>query len=104
VIKRLTAYGYRPDRLSWLLFIVALVISRFSLVLHQLDIEHHANGKECSICLAFHGLDHALGAGFTPPAVQATSESPGVSPASFPVSRTPVRLIARYPPVIALHA
>jgi len=103
VINRLTAYGYRPDRLFRLLFIAALVICQFSLVLHQLDIEHHANGKQCTICLAFQGLDHALGAGFIPPTVQTTSESPGILPASSPVSRTPVRPVARSPPVIALH-
>jgi len=104
VINRLTAYGYPPDRLCRLLFIVALVICQFSLVLHQLDIEHHADGKPCSICLASQGLDHALAAGFVPPTVEATVESPGALPANFPLSRTPVRLVARSPPVSALHA
>jgi hypothetical protein len=104
VINRLTAYGYRPDKLCRLLFIVALVICQFSLVLHQLDVEHHADGKQCTICLASQGLDHALATGFLPPIVQATSESPGVLPTSLPVSRTPVRLVARSPPVPALHA
>jgi hypothetical protein len=82
VINRLTAYRNMPDRLCRLLFIVALLICQFSLVLHQTDIEHHADGKECTICLASHGLDHALGTGFV----------------------TPVRLVARSPPVFALHA
>jgi hypothetical protein len=104
VIKRLTACGYPPDSLCRLLFIVALVICQFGLVLHQSDIEHHANGKECSICLASQGLDHALATVFLPPTVQATVESPGALPASLPVSRTPVRLVARSPPVSALHA
>jgi hypothetical protein len=104
VINRLTAYDYRPDRLCRLLFIVALVICQFSLVLHQLDVEHHADGKQCTICLASQGLDHALGADFVPPIVQATSESPVALPTSLPVSRTPVRLVARSPPVPALHA
>ena len=104
MINRLTAHGYRPDRLCRLLFIVALVICQFGLVLHQTDIEHHADGKECTICLAFHGLDHALGTGFVPPTVQATVEIPGALPANLPLSRTPVRLVARSPPVFALHA
>jgi hypothetical protein len=104
VINRLTAYGYLPGRLYRLLFIVALVICQFSLVLHQMDIEHHADGKQCTICLACHGLDHALATVFLPPTVRATVESPGTLPASFPVFRTLVRLVARSPPVSALHA
>jgi hypothetical protein len=104
VIKRLTAYGHKPDSLCRLLFIVALVICQFSLVLHQVDIEHHDNGKQCTICLAAQGLDHALATVFVPPTVQVTVESPGTLPAGLPVSRTPVRLVARSPPVPALHA
>lgn len=104
VINRPTAYRDMPDRFRRLLFIVALLICQFSLVLHQTDIEHHADGKECTICLAFQGLDHALGAGFVPPTVQATVEIPGTLPAKPPLSRTPVRLVARSPPVFALHA
>jgi hypothetical protein len=83
---------------------LALVICQFSLVLHQLDIENHADGKECTICLASQVLDHALASGFLPPADTATIESPGILPVSFTVSRTPVRQVARSPPVSALHA
>ena len=104
VINRLTAYSAMPDRLCRLLFIVALLICQFSLVLHQTDIEHHSAGKECTICLASHGLDHALDTGFVTPTVQATVEIPGTPPANLPLSRTPVRLVARSPPVFALHA
>jgi hypothetical protein len=104
VINRLTAYRFMPDRLCRLLFIVALLVCQFGLVLHQMDIEHHANGKECTICLALQSLDHALVIDFVPPTVQATVEVPGVLTASLPVSRTPVRLVARSPPVPALHA
>lgn len=104
MIKRLTAYGYPPDRLCRLLFIVALVICQFSLVLHQLDVEHHADGKPCSICLASQGLDHALTSAFQPPILEASFESPGPMPVGFPISRTPVRLVARSPPVFALPA
>ena len=103
VINRLTAYRNMPDRFCRLLFIVALVICQFSLVLHQTDIEHHADGKECTICLASHGLDHALASGSLPATDEATIEPPGILPASFTVSRTPVRQVARSPPVSALH-
>ena len=104
VINRLAVFRNMPDRFCRLLFIVALLICQFSLVLHQADIEHHADGKECTICLGFHGLDHALGTGFLPPILQATSESPGILPAILALSCTPVRLVARSPPVSALHA
>jgi hypothetical protein len=104
VINRFTARGYPPGSLCRLLFIVALVVCQFSLVMHQLDVEHHADGKPCTICLASQGLDHALTSAFQPPTVQAGVESPGPLPASLPVTRTPVRLVARSPPVVALPA
>jgi hypothetical protein len=104
VINRLTVSGYLPDRLRRLLLIVALVICQFSLVQHQLDIERHADGKECTICLAAPGLDHALASGFAPPIVPVAVDSPGALPARFPLSRTPVRRVARSPPAHALHA
>jgi hypothetical protein len=81
-----------------------LVVCQFSLVLHQLDIEHHANTKECTICLASQGLDHALAFGSLPAIDEATIEPPGILPVIFTISRTPVRQVARSPPVSALHA
>ena len=92
------------DRLYRLLFILALVVCQFSLVLHQLDIEHHADARECTICLASHGLDNALSFGYLPATDEATIEPPGILPASFIISRTPVRQVARSPPISALHA
>ncbi len=93
-----------PDRIYRYLFIVALVVCQFSLVLHQLDVEHHADSKECTICLASQGLDHALASVCLPPADEATIEPPGILPAKFTVSRAPVRQVARSPPVSTLHA
>jgi hypothetical protein len=93
-----------PDRLCRLSFVLVLVICQFSLVLHQLDIEHHANTKECTICLASQGLDHALAFGSLPAIDEATIEPPGILPVIFTISRTPVRQVARSPPVSALHA
>jgi hypothetical protein len=81
-----------------------LLVCQFSLVLHQLDVEHHADAQECKICLASQGLDHALATGFLPPINEAAAEPPGILPASFSVSRTPLRQVARSPPVSALHA
>jgi hypothetical protein len=104
VINRPTVPGHVPYRRYRLLFVLVLVICQFSLVLHQMDIEHHANTKECTICLASHGLDHALASGSLPATDEATIEPPGIMPASFIVSRTPVRQVARSPPVSALHA
>jgi hypothetical protein len=93
-----------PDRLCRLLFVLVLVICQFSLVLHQLDIEHHADAKECTICLASQGLDQALAFVCLPPNDAATIESPGILPATFTVSRAPVRQVARSPPISTLHA
>jgi hypothetical protein len=95
---------YPPERCLRLLFVAALLVGQFSLLLHQLDLEHHAEGKACSICLASPGLDHALAAVPLPATVRATAEAPVVLPASFPVARSPVRLVARSPPVSPLHA
>jgi hypothetical protein len=99
VTKRYTKFTFRPDRLFRLLFIVALLVSQFSLLEHQMDIEHHADGKECSICLASPGLDHALSASILPSPVQGAIEAPPVVTKHSVASRTPVRLVARSPPV-----
>jgi len=93
-----------PDKVVKLLFVVLLVVGQFSLVQHQLDIERHADGSQCSVCLAGHGLDHVLSGDFVAPAIVAVDELPVTLPASLPVSRTPVRLVARSPPLLALHA
>ena len=93
-----------PDRFYRLLFIVTLLVCQFSLVMHQADVEHHADGKECTICLASPGLDHALASGFLSPSVDVTGDSPAATPAIPPVSRTPVRLVARSPPTFPLQA
>jgi hypothetical protein len=65
-----------------LLFILALFTCQFSLVLHQQEIEHHANTA----------ID------------EATIAPPAILPASFIVSCDPMRQVARSPPVSALHA
>jgi hypothetical protein len=93
-----------PGRPCRYLFIVALLVCQFSLVLHQLDVEHHADAKECTICLASQGFDHALASVYLPPTDEATVEPPGTLPAIFTVSRAPVRQVARSPPVSTLHA
>ena len=92
------------NRLYRLLFIVALVICQFSLVLHELDFDQHAGGNECTICLAAHGLDHALPTCFIPPVLGIVSDSSDILPVYTPVSRTPARLVARSPPLFTLHA
>jgi hypothetical protein len=104
VTKRYTKFACRSDGLFRLLFVVALLVSQFSLLEHQMDIAHHADGKECSICLASPGLDHALSATFLPPPVQPVVEAPGVLAEVVAGSRTPARLVARSPPVSLLHA
>jgi hypothetical protein len=104
VTRRRTITASRPERLFRLLFVVALLASQFSLLHHQLDIQHHANGKECSICLASPGLGHALATSFLPPPVQVAAETPFLVPQVCAGSNTPVRLVARSPPASPLHA
>ena len=104
MINRLTAPAQLPVRLCRLIFIVVLLVCQFSLVLHQLDVEHHADAQECKICLASQSLDHALATGFLSPIDEAATEPPGIRPAGFSASRTPLREVARSPPVSALHA
>jgi len=87
-----------------LLLVLLLVISQYFLVLHQLDVEHHANAKQCSICLASHALDHGLVSGAPVLGALAGVEPPAIKPAVFLLSRNPVRQVARSPPVSALHA
>jgi hypothetical protein len=93
-----------PDRISKFLFALLLVVCQFALVLHKVDFAHHANGKECSICLAAHALDHPLPASFIPPVLEAATEAPVTLPASYTACRTLLRRVARSPPVPPLHA
>ena len=93
MINRVMAWGYASDRTFRLLLVVLLVIGQFSLVLHNIDFVHHADGK-----------DHLLCAGFMPAAVAGSNGARVAWPASFTVSRAPVRLVARSPPIHALHA
>jgi hypothetical protein len=92
------------DRISRLLFAVVLLVCQFALTLHKADFALHADGKECSICLAAHALDHPLSASFTPPILEVATESPVILPVSFTACRAPVRRVARSPPVAPLHA
>lgn len=87
-----------------LLFIVALLFSQFNLLEHQLDIQHHADGKECKICLASPGLNHALSITFLPLPLRAVVEAPVVFTERRTVSLAPVRQVARAPPISSLHA
>ena len=87
------------DRFVGLVFVAVLVAGQLGLLLHQSDIEHHTGGKECSICLAAHNLDHPLGASFMAPLNTAAAVPAAAPPTACTVSRTPLRLVARSPPV-----
>jgi hypothetical protein len=83
---------------------VVLTICQFSLLLHELDIAHHADGEPCPICLATGAANGAPGADHAPSANPPTQEAPGLLTAGLPAARTPARLVARSPPVPTLHA
>ena len=99
---RLPASGPVSNSIYRLLLGGLLVISQLCLVLHQLDVEHHTNVKECTICLASHAHDHGLVPGSLLPIAEAAHEAPAVLPAANHLSRSPVRQVARSPPVSAL--
>jgi len=92
------------ERLCRFLLVLALVICQFGLVLHQLDVEQHAGDGECSVCLASHALGHGLATDPLTTTVDAAVEPPGVQPAEYSATRTPVRQVARSPPSFTLHA
>jgi hypothetical protein len=104
VIKLLTATWRSSSNLYKLLLVVLLVISQFFLLLHQLDVEHHADAKDCTICLALHALDHGLAAGSLALTVEAAAEPPCILPVVTPEFCSLLRQVARSPPVSALHA
>jgi len=47
-------------RLSQWLPVLLLVLCQTALLIHQSDIDAHAHGENCSVCLLVHGLDNAL--------------------------------------------
>lgn len=103
VIGKADIPGRVLDRFVEFLFVAVLVTGQLGLLLHQSDIEHHSGGKECSICLAAHNLDHPLTTSFMPPATTAAAVSAAAPPTARTVSRTPARLVARSPPVSPLQ-
>jgi len=51
--------GMRRRLLHWLPAIL-LVLCQTALLVHQADIDAHAHGENCSVCLLVHGVDSAL--------------------------------------------
>ena len=49
-----------PRRLSHWLLAALLVIGQAALLIHQSDIDAHAHGEHCPVCLLVHGLDNAV--------------------------------------------
>jgi hypothetical protein len=51
------------QRLYQLLPALLLVLGQTALLVHQADIDAHAHGETCSVCLLAHGVDSAVPAG-----------------------------------------
>ena len=49
-----------PRRLSQWLLAALLVIAQAALLIHQSDVDAHAHGEHCPVCLLVHGLDNAV--------------------------------------------
>ena len=47
-------------RLFSMVLAVALIVGQLFLVLHSHDLDRHANGEACELCMHSAGLDHAL--------------------------------------------
>jgi hypothetical protein len=83
-----------------LIFALLLVLGQSGLVLHQLDFDQHADSGACAVCLAAHGLDHAISAHLTPLLPVRAAELPVAAVAVSPVFPAPAFHLARSPPAL----
>jgi hypothetical protein len=91
------------QRLYQLLPALLLVLGqKTALLVHQADIDAHAHGETCNVCLLAHGVDNAVPAGPTIlPCIRA-SLVPAAEPQSGSQQRTRNIYLARAPPA-AIH-
>ena len=54
-------------RLTYWLLAALLVIGQTVLLVHRSDIDAHAHGERCTVCVLVHGLDHAVSSHFEVP-------------------------------------
>ena len=83
-----------------MLLSLLLVLSQAGLVMHQVDFDQHADSGACLVCLAVHGLDHAVPAHFTPLLPGPATELPLAAVLASPAFPAPVFRLARAPPVL----
>jgi hypothetical protein len=83
-----------------LILALLLVLGQSGLVLHQLDFDQHADSGACAVCLAAHGLDHAIATQFTPLLPAAVAVLPLAAVTASPVSPAPAFRLARSPPAL----
>lgn len=55
------------SRLFPIAWLTLVLLGQGALVLHKTDVDTHANGDTCELCLVSSSLDHALANSGTPP-------------------------------------
>ena len=88
------------SRLFPIVWLALFLLGQGGLLLHKVDLDAHANGDTCELCLVSSSLDHALASSSTPPL--------GATTLRFPPTRVHVKLSptywsafsARAPPVL----
>jgi hypothetical protein len=81
-----------------LLLALLLMLGQAGLLLHQLDFDQHTDSGACAVCLAAHGLDHAISVHFTPLPPAPAAELPVAAVTASPVFPAPAFRLARSPP------
>jgi hypothetical protein len=85
-------------RLNHWVLAALLVIGQAALLVHQCDIDAHAHGSDCNICLLAHGLNSAVPSQFAPAAIKLDHLRISVAPSSVGARRPTVSYQTRAPP------
>jgi hypothetical protein len=91
-------------RLLSMVLSVGLIIGQLFLVQHALDLDSHANGELCEICMLFAGLDQALVHAHQPIGIQSIYQLTEGSLSSLHFQSHAIGFLARAPPQDLLYS
>ena len=87
-----------------MLLSVGLIIGQLFLVLHALELDSHANGEPCEVCMLPASLDQALVHAHQPIGIQSICELTEGSQYSFRFQSPAISFLARAPPQDLLYS
>ncbi|MDX1697701.1 MAG: hypothetical protein R3308_05405 [Thiohalobacterales bacterium] len=91
-------------RLFSMVLAVVLIAGQLSLALHSHDLESHANGEACKVCMLYAGLDQALAHAHPHTGIQPTDALTEAGRHSINFQYAVIAFLARAPPQDLLYS